>query len=317
VLEGNYSIESVSLDVGAVERGTLEIDLPATRRSLAELSRRAEQVVAAEAQYVRYVRPALLVADIPFLAGHLARQTGVPCAAIGNFTWDWIYEPFLNSDIEGRRLLEFVRSGYREMTMWWRLPFGHDESPIPRVRDMPLVVERGLKSREEIRARIGLSKHDTRTLVFLGMRGGVENSVLESVAMQSPEFVFLHRLDALSNGPSNTLHVTVDRGLTFVDLMDASDVVVSKLGYGMLAQSIASETALVFPPRGGFREEELLEAAAARFLRSRRIACRDYFQGNWRDALSEVVQSDVPPENCALNGAQACAAAIRDLLRSA
>jgi hypothetical protein len=316
VLDRNYSVESVSLDVGVVERGPLEIDLPATRRSLADLSRCAEQVIAAEVRHVQDTQPALIAADIPFLAGHVGRRAGVPCVAIGNFTWDWIYEPFLNSDAEASRLLEFVRSGYREMAMWLRLPFGHDESAIPGVTDMPLVVERGSKTREEIRARIGLSKSDPRTVVFLGMRGGVENRVLETAASAAPDFVFLHRLDAFSHAPSNTRYVQVDGDLTFVDVMDASDAVVSKLGYGMLAQSIASQTALVFPPRSGFREDELLEAAAARLLRSRKIARTDYYSGNWGDALRDVTQMNAPTEECAVNGAEACAAAIRELLAS-
>ena len=45
----------------------------------------------------------LIVADIPPMAGDIAAVLGVPCIAIANFTWDWIYEPYATEYLQPLR----------------------------------------------------------------------------------------------------------------------------------------------------------------------------------------------------------------------
>ena len=80
------------------EDDALTINPEQSLRELEALVARREAVVAEEVAAVRSVGPALIVSDVPFLAGDVAEAAGVPCVAVSNFSWDWIYEPLFAGD---------------------------------------------------------------------------------------------------------------------------------------------------------------------------------------------------------------------------
>ena len=95
-----------------------------------------------------------------------------------------------------------------------------------------------------------------------------------------------------------------------MDLLRACDVVESKLGYGIVADCIANGTALLFPPRQGFREDELTRERAPAFMRLREIPPADYESGAWSAPLRSLLESPAPPGAPATDGAEVCAALL-------
>jgi predicted glycosyltransferase len=155
----------------------------------------------------------------------------------------------------------------------------------------------------EVLRRLGLDPSDRRPRVLVAMRGGVEPATLERAVASAPHFHFLRVRPE-------------EFGLDFSDLMVASDVVVSKLGYGTIADAIANRTRLVWPPRSGFREDALTEVQAPRFLRMQRMPTADFQGGNWRASLEAAMALPDPPEAMSLDGAAACARFIADRVAS-
>jgi predicted glycosyltransferase len=180
-----------------------------------------------------------------------------------------------------------------------QLPFGHDTDAFPRVIPVPLVARRSTLEPEEVLRRLGLGPRDRRPRVLVAMRGGVDPQTLERAIASATDFHFLRvRPDEF--------------GLDFSDLMAASDVVVSKLGYGTIADAIANDTRLVWPPRSGFREDEVTEAEAPRYLRMRRMPPEDFHGGNWRESLEAAMALPDAAETMRFDGAAACARFIAD-----
>jgi hypothetical protein len=93
-----------------------------------------------------------------------------------------------------------------------------------------------------------------------------------------------------------------------------SHAVVSKLGYGIVADCIANDTPILWPRRGGFREEEIFLAEGPRFMRMREIAPEDFNAGRWTEGLHRLVIYPPPLQQMAINGAETCA---RHALRAA
>jgi predicted glycosyltransferase len=282
------------IDAPIVERDALSLDWPATLANAADLLRRRRSAVAREVDAVRDLAPDLVVADVPFLAADVAAALGSPCVAVSNFTWDWIYEPHRGAHPDGAAVVRGARSSYAQMTALLRLPFGHDTDVFPQVIPVPLVARRSTREPNEIIRRLGLDPADRRPRVLVGMRGGVAPATLDRAIQSAPDFQFLRvRAD--------------DFGLDFSDLMAASDVVVSKLGYGTIADSIANGTRLVWPPRSGFREDEVTKAQAPRYLRMAELPADRFRSGDWRDALEHAMALPEPPERMPVTGAAACA----------
>ena len=69
-------------------------------------------------------------------------------------------------------------------------------------------------------------------------------------------------------------------GCRYEDLVRAVDVVVTKPGYGIIAECLANDTALLYTSRGHFIEYDVLVAAMPHFLRARYIGHADLFAGD-------------------------------------
>lgn len=114
--------------------------------------------------------------------------------------------------------------------------------------------------------------------------------------------------------PASVLYYVSDPDLDFSDVMAISDVVVSKLGYGTIADCIANGARLVWPPRSGFREDEITMAQAPRYLRTTEMPPEQFHLGEWRPALERAMSLPRPLEQMPLDGAAACARWIAERL---
>lgn len=98
------------------------------------------------------------------------------------------------------------------------------------------------------------------------------------------------------------------------DLVAAADVVVSKPGYGIVSECVANDTALLDTSRGRFIEYDLFVAAMPRILRCRYVSQEDLLAGGWADAIDALLAQPAPPERPAVNGAEAAAEQILNLV---
>ena len=253
--------------------------------------------------------------DIPYLAGDVAAAAGVPAMAVCNFTWDWIYEPYCQSRGSSSDLLDRIRDGYSRIHTCLRLPFSHAFHTFQEVVDVPLVARRSIREHTEILRVAGLNAQDTRPRVLIGMRHSVSRNALLSIARNCGEFVFVVPEPTTSVPCENVYVAPVGGKLSFVDLFSVCDVVVCKLGYGILADSISCKTALLFPPREGFREDEILYPEANRWARTLEITQQDFRDGNWKPYLRNLIAMPLPIEEPRLDGARVCAQSIAKRLQ--
>jgi L-arabinokinase len=310
------------LDAGMAEDDALTINAERSLRRLEALAARREAILAEEAAAVRSVRPGLMVSDVPFLAGDVAEAAGVPCVAVSNFSWDWIYEPLFAQGpsyaVRYAPLRPVVRGGYAKMKAALRLPFGGLSDAFREVVPVPLVAGRSERERSEVLARAGLDAADRRPRVLVGMRGGLPDVTVAAAAAGAPDFLFLvpgdaHRGMAPSErGPSggtlpNLLPVVTGPELDFSDLVSVCDVVVSKLGYGTVAECLAGGARMLWPRRTGFREDDVMIAELPRYLPTREIPRGDFGAGRWGRWLRELMAEPTEREPIRVDGAEVCA----------
>ncbi|HUY31236.1 MAG TPA: hypothetical protein VMV69_00540 [Pirellulales bacterium] len=310
----NVTVQSTphSLDPGAVEEtDALGVDVPATMRRIEQYYRDREALVVGEAALVRSEKASLVVADIPPLAGDVAEAAGVPGLAIGNFTWDWIYEPFFVDDSR-RHLLSWIRDGYTKLGTYLRLPFspgeGHDM--FRRVVPVPLVARHASRGPGEVLARLRIDPADRRPRVLLAMRGRIPPQARASAAAANRDWLFLHFEADADDEHENCRGVTLGAELTFGDVLSVCDIAVSKLGYGILSECVAAGKALLAPPRRHFREDEVFDREAARYVRWQPISADDFTAGDWSAHLRRLMAMPPAAQTMPADGADACAKII-------
>lgn len=305
--------QTSEIDTGVVERDPLNLDTAATLARFRALLDRADTLIATESDVIKRLDASLILADVPFLAGEIAARAGSPCVAVSNFTWDWIFEPWVASARDrDRDLLDAVRLAYSKMAGLIRLPFGHDAPRFPRVVDVPLVANRSRRPREETLAKLNLS-HDHRPRILIGMRGGVFVEALRTAATGAPHLLFINPFERSEPLPGNVLSADcATPDITFADLTSISDVVISKLGYGIVADCIAARSRLLWPRRNDFREDELTAAGSRRYIAHRELPTNDFYNGNWNAHLDALLAQPVPAEQARLDGPEIAAQLISE-----
>ena len=295
----------VETDAGAVEDDALTINSRLTTARLRDFLAAGDALVASEAKWAGSFRADVLLADAPFLAGNIAQRLGIPCIAITNFTWDWIYEPILGP--AELPMLAQVRAGYAKMAALLKLPLGQCAGVFPQVTEAPLIASISRLPRSVIWAAMGAAVPRDRPLLLVGMRGGIDSNTLAAAARQSPDVVFLCLQPLPPGAPVNLIFINLPAGLGFSDVLSISDAVISKPGYGILAECLASGTKLLFPRRSGFREDEISVREAGAFMAMRELSPADFRSGNWSRDLQTLLQTPTPAAKMRTDGAAVCA----------
>lgn len=279
----------VRLDVGVVQADSLSPDLQTTQRAYAALDADAERLIEAEVAALAADRPRLVFADIPALAFDIADRLGVPGVAMTNFSWDWIYADYAEVLPAFAPLVDRLRTSYGRATLMLRLPLHGDLSAFPHIRDVPLVARRAAVGPRAVRDRLDLPR-DQR-LVLLSF-GGLGLALRNVPRLPGVRFLMTGGAAMGESSPGNCRVIThpemTAAAIRYEDLVGAVDAVMTKPGYGIVAECIANGTPMVYTARGRFAEYDCLLAGIEAHLANAFISQEDLNAGRWSDALDAV-----------------------------
>ena len=312
-------LERVELDPGAIEKDLFTIDHEATIKAVRAAIGRRERVVAGEVEFLKSQKIGLILCDIPFMAAEIATAARVPIIGITNFTWDWIYEPHFEGNED---LLREIEKSYGKIPTLLKIPFGGRTDWFKEVIAVPVIASRSKRSPDEVLQSLNLKRDRPRILISL--RGGISPQAINMAAVSCHDFVFLSTTPVPADAPENLRYFAISTGeqearpgnqsLTFSDLLTASSAVISKLGYGIVADCLAARKPILWPRRFGFREDELTNAEASPYLPMLEIPHEDLFAGKWKPYLDELLNKPMPKENLPTNGADVAARIISSRL---
>ena len=322
-LDAPIEFHEVECDTGVVQLDSLRLDAEATLDRAAGFYARWNEMLAREAAFLRDVEAGLAVSDIPPLGCAAARAAGVPGLALGNFTWDWIYEGYVPHGQARPDFLDTIHDAYRATSLTLRLPMwgGFGAMDPLRITDITLVARHAKRQPADTRAALGLPRD--LALVLLSFGGyGLERFTLEGLNL--PGYAVVTTGHTRIRSPRTKDRTPVfpideralyDAGFRYEDLVAACDVVVSKPGYGIIAECAANGAALLYTSRGNFAEYDVLVAALPGLVRSRFIPQDDLFAGRWLPHLDALIAQPPPVAVPDTNGAEVAAELILQQLR--
>ncbi|GBD93157.1 hypothetical protein BMS3Abin05_00740 [bacterium BMS3Abin05] len=307
-LRENYTLVSEPVDVGLVQKNSFVADKEATLKAFAKFYLEFKTRLPSEVKFVRENKVRAIVGDIPPLAFEVSRAAGVPGMAIANFSWDWIYEPYAEEFTEYKWVVPVLKMLYGKADALLRLPLHGDLSAFPNPTDIPFIARRAEISREEVRKKLNFL-HDSQSakIALISLRKAdlqqIDLKRLESI----PDVHFLAFSD--TNGIKN-VHPLPPDFLPYPELVHASDVVISKPGYGIVSECIANKTPLLFTGREDFREYAVLAEGILNLGLGTFLPQEDFFSGNWAAALENLPDLKTGRELPPVNGGQKAAEVI-------
>jgi hypothetical protein len=322
--------QPLECDTGVVQIDSLRVDEAETMRRAAAFYDEFDVLAGREAEWLLANRARLIVGDIPPLAFAAARAASLPAIALGNFSWDWIYEGYRDWMPAGSQTIEAIQAAYANADVAMRLPMHGGFAMFRNIIDLPFIARRSTRDPAEVRRDLDLPS-DVR-LVLLSFGGyGLEQIDLRQIAALR-EYLVVTTADVGANRradqppaspgtplPENVRLVDEARlyanGLRYEDVVAAVDIVITKPGYGIISECIANDTALLYTSRGHFVEYDVLVREMPRWLRSGFISNDDLFAGNWQQALDAVLARPQAPEKAEVNGAALAASIIANQTR--
>lgn len=313
-LDFPFSFETVEVDTGVVQVDSLEVDVGASIARAAAFHRTLDERIDAEARALTARRAELVVCDIPPLACAAAARAGIPAIAVGNFTWDWIYAGYPETAALAPDLVRTLHDAYSTGTVCLRLPLHGGFGAFETIVDVPLVARRSTREPGDVRRQLGLPHDRVLALFAFGRYGIGDIRWLEVARLRWCHVVFTASAHA-ARGPEGDTFTTLDetgmaaQGVAYEDLVAAVDVVVTKPGYGMIAECAANDTAMLYTSRGRFPEYDILVAGLPALTRAAFINHDDLFTGRWGEHLDRLL-AQPRPERPATDGAGVVADAL-------
>jgi hypothetical protein len=309
---------------GETDTGLVQVD--SLRPDVGESVRRARAFLDAFEEHVERERQILLahatglvVSDAPPLGCAAAAAAAVPSVVCSNFTWDWIYREYAEQPGVDA-LADQIGRIYALAAGGWRLPIHGGFDTMSRIRDLPFVARHGRADIDRMELRHRLKLPGDRRLALVSFGGyGLDRLPLDRLdCLRDWDVVLTTRgtpaadlTPGLRTVPEDDLYRA---GLKYEDLVRAVDVVITKPGYGIVADCVANGAAMVYTSRGRFAEYRVMVAEMPRYLRCRHLELAAFEAGAWNQALSEVVGLPPPSDRPRTDGAVVAAALIMDAL---
>jgi len=329
--------QPIDADTGVIQIDSLRVDEAETVRRASAFYDGFESLAAREAGWQRSRHATLVVGDIPPLAFAAARIAGIPAIALGNFTWDWIYDGYRDWMSGGGRFIEQIRAAYSAADLALRLPMHGGFEMFRRVLDLPFIARRTSRDPQDVRRSLELPSDVP--LVLLSFGGyGLASIDLDRIASMR-DYVVVTTADVGANRradeprppelargpddavaqrklPANVRMVDEQRlyadGMRYEDVVAAVDIVITKPGYGIISECIANDTALLYTSRGHFVEYDVLVREMPRWLRCGFISNEDLLGGRWQASLDRLLAQPHAPEKADVVGAARAASIIAD-----
>jgi len=278
-------------DVGLAQRTALVEDLDATLLRLGEFLPFPAARLDRLAGRLRSLGCAIAVCDISPLGLAAAAHAGIASALIENFTWDWIYAPYLADRPAFRPHVDALAATFAAADI--RIQTAPACEPAPCATPVEPVSRLPRTAPEEVRERLGVRVGGP--LVLLTM-GGVrwEHTALDQLAAQR-RFTFVVPGAAERAERRGGLVALPHRsGFHHPDLVHAADAVIGKLGYSTLAEAHAAGAPFGYVARPGFRESAVLADFAARTLPAVAVDAAELASGAYLARIPALLERPRP-----------------------
>ena len=201
-----YELRPGACDTGIVQASSVSQDDAATLQRAVEFYSHVDRLADEEAQALAGEPIAAIVGDIAPMAFDVASTLGVPSIAIGNFTWDWVYETQPGFDT-AEWIIERIRASYSKATLALRLPLSHPFDVFPDVRDLPLVARHASHPRTATREHFGIPLNGRAALLSFGGYGLPGIDVTRADCLGEWTIVTTDRVTPARNDPGAIVQV--------------------------------------------------------------------------------------------------------------
>jgi hypothetical protein len=307
----NVRYYHVCTDIGLVQATSLHEDLAATVRRLDSFFPCDRALVTTLAALLRSTACALVLCDIVPLGLVAARAAGVPSVLIENFTWDWIYQGYVQEETGFSRHITYLQSIFAAAD--YHVQIEPVCCPCPAALTALPVSRQPQRTRQQTRTQLGIPAQAPAVLLTMGGIPGSYAFLSQLQQHRDSCFVVLGAGDCLEQ--HDNVIVLPYRSTVFPpDLVHACDAVVSKAGYSIVAEAYHAGVPFGYVRRARFREGPVLDAYIAAHMHGIAMTEPEFHSGVWLSCLPDLLALPRQPQR-ETRGAEQIARFVHGLVR--
>jgi L-arabinokinase len=323
-LPKQWDLLNENIDVGLFQKNALESDLAQTAKELTSFWEKTDQKINRIMAFLKEKQPTLAYLDIPALGVMIADQLKIPTIALGNFSWDWIYQDLithyattlsppdrqtLNRAIKKHRIL------YAKVNTLLQLPYPGDFQAFKNAkhRHINWIGEHYQSSQNNTLTKLNLQQDKKYILMSFGGHD-LPHLALDHWPKES-EFAPL-MITNQKNAPkayTRTNQELSEKGITYSDVIKAASVILSKPGYGIVTDCIFNQIPMIHLPRGRFAEYPTLLKALDENLNHHYLSNESLTPQNLIACAKQLLDAPAKPIKIPLNGTEQ---AVEEILMS-
>ena len=305
ILCKNFEAHYLKTDVGLVQKSPFVHDLQETIQQLKDflLFRSVDSQKAITISKKKNFD--LIISDISPLGIKIAHQLGVQSVLIENFTWDWIYEEYLEINSGWAEIVEKASESYGKANLHIQTkPFCSENIDSLKI---PPISRPVLKNPYQIKKSLGCDQ-DSRLILLT--TGGITTQFDFTPKLKiHSDYTFIVSGDFKEIiRDQNIISLPMNFHEHYPDIVNASSLVVGKVGYGTLSECWLTNTPLIGCYRDNFRESVVLRDFATKNLTHSEISIVDFERMNWIFEIQNISQN-IKPDNRNSHPNGACLAA--------
>ena len=304
----NLTFRSGAFDVGLIQKDSIHSDLFQTLEKLETLYAREEALIVQEQNFFKANDIGPVVSDIPAIPLAAAQRSGMANIAIGNFSWDWIYEDYAKTDFHWEFFVKKFSDVYEETDLLLRLPFAPPMEQFPEIIDIPLLASPGTPQRETMAE---LSGADTgKKWVLLSFTSlNLNPHALEKIR-EHTEYEFFCVEPLLYK--NSCIHSISRNAVAFADILASCDIIISKPGFGLVSECLVNQKPLIYSDRGDFAEYPYLVEGIEKYLKNVHLPSAQLYAGDFFQGLEKIKTAPEPIQTLESGGAEMI---VKELIR--
>ncbi|MGB3653180.1 MAG: glycosyl transferase, partial [Rivularia sp. (in: cyanobacteria)] len=186
-IKGDFIHRPRAYDLGVVQAYSFKMDKQTTLEKLLAIKKNQRLIVASEVDFIHQNRVNLILADIPFLAGEIGKAANVPCWAISNFGWDFIYRDWGGDFVD---VADWIGECYSKCDRLFRLPFYEPMQAFNNITDIGLTGGYPFIDAEEIKSKWEITTPPEKTVLLTFGGLGLQQIPYENLR-HFPEWQFI------------------------------------------------------------------------------------------------------------------------------
>jgi hypothetical protein len=255
-LTGCYHYHSLKTDIGLIQKSPLSEDAEATLYALDQFLPFPQDLIKQVAQNLTENRCLYAICDISPLGILAGKTAGLATVLIENFTWDWIYENYLQDYPGFSKHISYLRRIFQTPDVHILAQPFCQSNPHADLIARPISRPR-TNAPKAVRAALGISEEEKMILITMGGIPESFQSVEHLHEIENVVFIIPGGNEKFSRS-NNLILLPHHSDFYHPNLINSCDAAIGKAGYSTIAELYNSGIPFGYFSRDSFRESAFL-----------------------------------------------------------